>query len=471
MAGSTALTDSTFYTAIDDWFQQCTLNPATNTLTEGTGTVFTTYGLIRNWNTTAVTVMSQAFSSINLSYSDTTRARIPYFNENLSLWNTAAVIYMDAMFSGASAFNQPLNSWNTGAVTDMSGMFNLASAFNQPLNSWNTGAVTDMRGMFLGASVFNQPLNSWNTGAVTDMTEMFGEAGTGASAFNQPLNSWKTGAVTSMNAMFFGATAFNQPLNSWNTAAVTGMNSMFVGASAFNQPLNSWNTGAVTDMRGMFYQASAFNQDISSWNLSLKPLIEQMFVDSAVPTTTNNNAIYTAWKTKYGYTDAQLKAAGLTTPTPTPTPISNICFPAGTLIRTDQGEIAIEQLQKGKHTIGRQVIKHITQTISTDKYLIRVGKDVFGKNKPTKPTVMSKDHKIEFHGELVPAYRFLDYSEDVKKVKYSGEILYNVLLEEYGTMSVNNLRCETLDPTSPIGCLYQGVAYKERKIENTRFKI
>jgi hypothetical protein len=117
------------------------------------------------------------------------------------------------------------------------------------------------------------------------------------------------------------------------------------------------------------------------------------------------------------------------------------------------------------------MIKHITQTISTDKYLIRVGKDVFGKNKPTKPTVMSKDHKIEFHGELVPAYRFLDYSEDVKKVKYSGEILYNVLLEEYGTMSVNNLRCETLDPTSPIGCLYQGVAYKERKIENTRFKI
>jgi hypothetical protein len=74
---------------------------------------------------------------------------------------------------------------------------------------------------------------------------------------------------------------------------------------------------------------------------------------------------------------------------------------------------------------------------------------------------MSKDHKIEYEGDLVPAYRFLDYVEGVKKVKYSGEILYNVLLEGYGTMSVNNLRCETLEPTSPIACVYRGVAYKK----------
>jgi hypothetical protein len=150
---------------------------------------------------------------------------------------------------------------------------------------------------------------------------------------------------------------------------------------------------------------------------------------------------------------------------------SNICFPAGTPIRTDQGEVAIEQLQRGKHTLGRQTIKHITQTISTDKYLVRVGKDAFGKNKPTRPTVMSKDHKIEYKGMMVPVYRLLDSFMDVTKVKYSGEILYNILLEEYGTMSVNNLVCETLEPTSPIGCLYRGVAYKSEKRENMRFKI
>jgi hypothetical protein len=150
---------------------------------------------------------------------------------------------------------------------------------------------------------------------------------------------------------------------------------------------------------------------------------------------------------------------------------SKICFPAGTLIKTDQGEVAIEKLQRGRHTIGRQVIKHITQTISTDKYLIKIENNAFDLNKPNKPTIMSKDHKIEFQGALVPAYRLLDYTTKVKKVKYSGEILYNVLLEQHGTMSVNNLRCETLDPTSPIGCLYRGVIYKEEQVKNRWFKI
>jgi hypothetical protein len=163
-------------------------------------------------------------------------------------------------------------------------------------------------------------------------------------------------------------------------------------------------------------------------------------------------------------------AYGEVTPTPTPVLQSNICFPADTPIKTDQGEVAIEKLQPGKHTLGRQTIKHVTQTITSDNYLIRIEKGAFGKNKPTKPTVMSKDHKIEYEGDLVPAYRFLDYVEGVKKVKYSGEILYNVLLEGYGTMSVNNLRCETLEPTSPIACVYRGVAYKKEIVPQCRFK-
>jgi hypothetical protein len=149
---------------------------------------------------------------------------------------------------------------------------------------------------------------------------------------------------------------------------------------------------------------------------------------------------------------------------------SNICFPAGTLVQTDQGEVAIDLLKPGVHTLERKAIQHITHTITTDKYLIHIGKDALGWNKPSRPTVLSKDHKIEFEGTLAPAYRFLDYSANVKKVKYSGELLYNVLLAEYGVMSVNNLRCETLEPSSPIACIYRGVAYKEANVERNRFK-
>jgi uncharacterized membrane protein len=180
----------------------------------------------------------------------------------------------------------------------------------------------------------------------------------------------------------------------------------------------------------------------------------------------------TRLKVLEGYTN--LRAYGISdppTPTPTPMPVvqSNICFPAGTPIKTDQGEVAIEKLVPGKHTLGRQAITHITQTTSIDKYLVLVGQDAFAKNKPSRPTVMSKDHKVEYEGELVPVYRFLGYLEKVNKLKYSGELLYNVLLETYGTMSVNNLRCETLEPTSPIACVYRGVAYK--KVEKGRFTM
>ena len=67
---------------------------------------------------------------------------------------------------------------------------------------------------------------------------------------------------------------------------------------------------------------------------------------------------------------------------------------------------------------------------------------------------MTKDHKIMYKGQLVPAYRFLNMTNNVKKVKYSGEVLYNVLLEDYSTMSVNNMVCETLHPNNVIARLY-----------------
>ena len=134
--------------------------------------------------------------------------------------------------------------------------------------------------------------------------------------------------------------------------------------------------------------------------------------------------------------------------------ISNICFPAGTPITTDQGLINIEHLDKLQHTIASQPITHITQTRTLDKYLISFEKNSIARNVPTQQTVMSKDHKIEFDGKLVPAYRFLDYSREVKKIKYNGEVLYNVLLQQHSLMNVNGLICETLHPENIIAKLY-----------------
>jgi glutathionyl-hydroquinone reductase len=40
--------------------------------------------------------------------------------------------------------------------------------------------------------------------------------------------------------------------------------------------------------------------------------------------------------------------------------------------------------------------------------------------------------------------------EKVEKSKYSGEVLYNVLMENHDKMIVNNMICETLNPENRI---------------------
>ena len=289
-----------------------------------------TYGHIRNWNTSGITDMSLLFatwrsgSTLNCE-----------FNDNIENWDVSSVTDMYDMFYGASSFNQPLNSWDVSSVTDMYDMFADASSFNQPLNSWDVSSVTDMSYMFLGASSFNQPLNSWDVSSVTDMSFMFYGACSfnqsleswriftgvenieslfgycswlydavdewcddpiGAEAryghistwntsgiskmdslfsrnshctiFNENINNWDVSSVTDMYEMFNRASSFNQPLNSWDVSSVTSMSYMILGASSFNQPLNSWDVSSVTDMYYMFYGASSFNQPLNSWDVS-----------------------------------------------------------------------------------------------------------------------------------------------------------------------------------------------------------
>jgi len=68
---------------------------------------------------------------------------------------------------------------------------------------------------------------------------------------------------------------------------------------------------------------------------------------------------------------------------------------------------------------------------------------------------MSKDHKILYNQQMVPAERFLAVSPAVQKVAYRGETLYNVLLDNHQIMNVNGLQCETLHPENAIACLYK----------------
>jgi hypothetical protein len=57
---------------------------------------------------------------------------------------------------------------------------------------------------------------------------------------------------------------------------------------------------------------------------------------------------------------------------------------------------------------------------------------------------------------MVPAKELLKLNnEGIYRVKYNGEMLYNILLEDkHDKMIVNNLICETLDPINGIAKMH-----------------
>jgi hypothetical protein len=111
-----------------------------------------------------------------------------------------------------------------------------------------------------------------------------------------------------------------------------------------------------------------------------------------------------------------------------PTPNVSICFPAGTYVLTDQGEIPINQIDKKKHTIRGKEIVAITESIPLDSYLICIERNSLGSNIPSRKTIITKDHKIMCDKKMVRAEYLIQYIPSVYKIIYNKEKLYNVLL-------------------------------------------
>ena len=134
--------------------------------------------------------------------------------------------------------------------------------------------------------------------------------------------------------------------------------------------------------------------------------------------------------------------------------ISNICFVGSTPITTNQGNISIDKINPQIHTIRNKKILRITQTKTQDTNLVCFEKDSLGSNIPSQKTIISNNHCIYYQGKIMKAKDFIGKYENVKNVRYMGEILYNVLMEDHDKMLVNNLICETLHPKNPIVEIY-----------------
>jgi hypothetical protein len=150
-----------------------------------------------------------------------------------------------------------------------------------------------------------------------------------------------------------------------------------------------------------------------------------------------------------------------------------ICFPAGTPVMTNKGEVAIEKLNPDVHKIRGKRIVAITETRPTFKYIIRIEKDALGKNLPSRRTEISRDHEVFYKGKNVRSEELVGKSSGVYRIHYHGATLYNVLMEKHDRMLVNNLICETLHPENIMAkiCCGKYTTEEKKKIYNKLNKI
>ena len=124
--------------------------------------------------------------------------------------------------------------------------------------------------------------------------------------------------------------------------------------------------------------------------------------------------------------------------------LQDICFVKDTLVETDQGNIPIQFIVPGKHTVFNQKIIDLTKTIHPDSHLVHIKAFSFG-TYPTKDTTVSREHKINGVGSFREARHYVNGST-VTLVPYDYQPLYNVLLIRPGFMRVHGMMVETLDP-------------------------
>ena len=101
----------------------------------------------------------------------------------------------------------------------------------------------------------------------------------------------------------------------------------------------------------------------------------------------------------------------------------------------------------------------------SDDTIVKIKKDAISKNVPNKDTVISGLHKVFNQGKLIEAYKLANFYKDIKYIHYQGEKLYNVLMENWEMMKVNNLTVETLHPENIIAKLHNSKLPESKKLE------
>jgi hypothetical protein len=416
-------------------------------------------------------------------------------------------------FAGSDAGNIVIeNCWSTGAIGLGGGGIYGYSAGNTGGNAvarycYSTGSIGENAGGIFGYDSGNagtaEAIACYSRGTITEGGGgIFGSSAGYNSGSTPAINCYSSGAFSVTGTGIYGANAEDDsPTNcysangSWTNSAantrLTGLPNPVVGTVWVNRgtdtPYELYNMGYTPytiqntvliegdptlkqsySING--YQGATLQSGIIS-GLSYSILQINGSIPSTYPTITINSttgAISTTADTTLDVYTMYIRNEGsynITTLllTLTETPIGPICFPAGTLVLTDQGEVPIDKLDTKTHTISRKNIVAVTKTITIDSHLICIEKNSLGYNVPNRKTIISKNHKIMVDKKLMEAEKLVQYVPSIYKIPYDKQILYNVLLEDYSVMKVHNLVVETLHPNNVIAKIYNGKFTQQQK--------
>jgi len=135
-----------------------------------------------------------------------------------------------------------------------------------------------------------------------------------------------------------------------------------------------------------------------------------------------------------------------------------VCFAAGTRIRTDRGEVAVEALTPGDQVItqeGEALVAQPVKWIGTRKVdlkkhprpaslaPVRIGRHAFADNLPSRDLVVSPPHALFIDGRLIPARLLVNGATIVQDRAIETITYYHVELDRHAILFAEGLPTES----------------------------
>lgn len=138
---------------------------------------------------------------------------------------------------------------------------------------------------------------------------------------------------------------------------------------------------------------------------------------------------------------------------------SNICFLAGSMVRTPEGDVAVENLRSGDHVValvnGQNVTREVVWTgvahakIKADMpddmagYPVRILKNAFAEGVPYKDMLITAEHCLFIDGKMVPARMLVNGSSIFYDRSITDYDYYHVETAEHSVLTVDGMLTES----------------------------